>query len=217
MKRVPQTAHEFALSELRREILTGFLGGGQRLRQSDIAKRLGVSTTPVREALRDLATEGLVRFDSRRGAEVTSLNLGDVSDLWELRMVLEPFAMKIAIERLSTKDFQAAELCLERMDKELDSANWLIINREFHEIFQAACHFPALEKTLRQVQDQSSMYLANSVDLSPGRLKQGQREHRAIFSALLLGDEKGAQDASRLHLMGALSRIPGYGEIHPKT
>ncbi|MGY1602951.1 GntR family transcriptional regulator [Geodermatophilus sp. SYSU D00815] len=198
------TAHEYALAQLRAEILRGELVGGQRLRQADIAARLGVSTTPVREALRDLATEGLVKFDSNRGAEVTSINMGEVRDLWTLRTVLEPLAMRIACERITSQQLAEAEEILDRMDAEDDTAVWLQLNREYHNVLQQATRIPALEKTLRLVQDQSAMYLAQRVEEAPNRPKAGQAEHRELLEALRARNADRAADVAQRHLEAIL-------------
>jgi DNA-binding GntR family transcriptional regulator len=206
------TAHEYALAQLRSDILTGVLVGGQRLLQADLAERLGVSTTPVREALRDLATEGLVKFDSNRGAEVTSINMGEVRDLWTLRTVLEPLAMRIACSRITPEQLAEAGRILERMDAEEDRAVWLQLNREFHNVLQQATGIPALEKTLRLIQDQSAMYLAHRVEEWPTRPKAGQSEHRQLFEALRANDAGTAADVARRHLEAMLSDMGDVDE-----
>jgi DNA-binding GntR family transcriptional regulator len=199
------TAHEYALAQLRSDILAGVLVGGQRLRQADLAERLGVSTTPVREALRDLATEGLVKFDSNRGAEVTTINMGEVWDLWTLRTALEPLAMRVACERITPEELVEAGLMLERMDVEEDSAVWLQLNREFHNILQQATRIPALEKTLRLIQDQSAMYLAHRVEEWPSRPKAGQKEHWQLVEALRARNADAAAEVAHRHLQTTLS------------
>ena len=202
-----QTAHEYALAQLRSEILSGELAAGQRLFQAELAVRMGVSTTPVREALRDLATEGLVRFDSRKGAEVTSINMGEVRDLWIMRTVLEPFAMRQAAERITAADLDRAAKVLDKMEPEDDQAIWLQLNREFHDILQDAAGIPALQKTLRLIQDQSAMYLAHNVIQSPSRPKAGQEEHRAVLDALRRGDAESAARVAGQHLMFTLELL----------
>src|SRR3990172_11947171 len=92
-----QTAHEFVRGVLRRAILNGELASGSRLVQAELAAMLDVSTTPVREALRDLATEGLVQFDPHRGAIVSELSSEDVHAISAFRTVLDPLALGRAV------------------------------------------------------------------------------------------------------------------------
>ena len=174
-----QTAHEYALAQLRSDILSGALAPGERLRQADLAVQLGISTTPVREALRDLATEGLVKFDSHRGAEVMSLDLGEVRDLLVLRAVLEPFAMRSACERITAAELDEAARLVAGMDDEDDLAVWLQLDREYHDVLQRATRIPVLENTLRLIQDQTATYLERAVAQVPDRPKAGQQEHRS--------------------------------------
>jgi DNA-binding GntR family transcriptional regulator len=85
-----QTAHEFARATLRHAILTGQIPGGSRLVQTDLAAQLSLNTTPVREALRDLATEGLIRFDPHRGAVVHRLTQREVDEVYRIRGCSNP-------------------------------------------------------------------------------------------------------------------------------
>ncbi len=93
---------QYVRSILRKAILNGELTSGSRLVQAELAAMLDVSTTPLREALRDLATEGPVQFDPHRGAIVTELSEDDLHDIYELRLVLEPLAMRQAVDKVSS-------------------------------------------------------------------------------------------------------------------
>jgi DNA-binding GntR family transcriptional regulator len=213
-----QTAHEYALAQLRSDILSGALAPGQRLRQADLAVQLGISTTPVREALRDLATEGLVKFDSHRGAEVMSLDLGEVRDLLVLRAVLEPFAMRSACERITAAELDEAAGLVAGMDDEDDLAVWLQLNREFHDVLQRAARIPVLEKTLRLIQDQTATYLARAVEQVPDRPKAGQREHRELLEALRRKQGDRAADVARRHVQFTLEMFnPDVGADRRET
>src|SRR5690349_18480778 len=91
-----KTAHEYVKDSLRQAILRGAIPGGTRLVQADVASELQVSTTPVREALRDLATEGLIRLDPHRGAIVSQLSYGEAVEIQQICKLLEPEAMRQA-------------------------------------------------------------------------------------------------------------------------
>lgn len=104
-----RTIQEYVLGTLRAEILQGVYKAGTRMRQEEVAKRLGVSTTPVREAFRDLRAEGLVAIDPNKGVEVRGLTADDVSEIYELRMLLEPMLAARACLRASAAQLDAAQ------------------------------------------------------------------------------------------------------------
>lgn len=90
-------------------ILSGELSGGTRLLQTKLAAELDLSTTPLREALRDLAMEGLVVFDPHRGAVVRTLDIDEVREIYELRITLEPIMVRRVAERITAEQFDRAE------------------------------------------------------------------------------------------------------------
>lgn len=95
------TAEEAVTAALRQAILRGVLRPGERLRQELLAAELGVSRIPLRDAFRRLSAEGLIHIDGRRGARVTSLSVDEVTELYELRRLLELHCLRLAIRRLS--------------------------------------------------------------------------------------------------------------------
>ena len=103
------TAHSYVLERLRRAILDGDLPGGTRLRQVELASEFAVSITPVREALRDLAGEGLVVFDPHRGSTVRRLDLEEVREIYEMRIALEPIMVRRMIGKVDTDRLNEAE------------------------------------------------------------------------------------------------------------
>src|SRR4051794_36845388 len=106
---VPATRAEAVATELRRLITSGELAPGTHLRQTDIAARFGVSTTPVREAFMILAREGVVRQDAHRGVVVFEPSVKDVTETYEIREVLEGLAAELATKQLTDDDLQALE------------------------------------------------------------------------------------------------------------
>ena len=92
-----RTAHSYAYESLRAKIPSGELPPGTALIQANLAKDLGVSMTPVREALRNLATEGLVTMSTHRGATVTQLDIDDAKEIYRIRLQLEPSAVSMAV------------------------------------------------------------------------------------------------------------------------
>jgi DNA-binding GntR family transcriptional regulator len=201
------TAHQFVHDTLRRAILSGALGGGTRLVQADLAAQLDVSTTPVREALRDLTVEGLVEFRPHMGAVVRELDLEELIEMYEIRKALEPLALRRAAERITPDELAQAESLLKAMDKEKDPAAWTELNTRFHGVFERAADAPFLQSVVRSVQDVAAIYVAHSLQLSPNRQAAGNREHRAILQALRRKDIKTAEQCLVKHLDSTLQSI----------
>ena len=102
-----QSVVDHVYSALRERILSGDLPRGTKLRQASLAEELGVSRTPLREALRRLSTEGLVEFSPNRGATVSELDFGDMRHAWSARVALEPGAARLAAERRDPESIAA--------------------------------------------------------------------------------------------------------------
>ena len=199
-----RTAHEFVRDTLRRAILSGALAGGTRLVQSDLATRLGVSTTPVREALRDLAADGLVRFDPHRGGIVNTIDADDFQEIYEIRKLLEPLALRRTVARISDAELDAAEELANEMEREPSVVAWTELNWRFHSLLVRAGRSPRLEAIIKSVQDSAALYVARSLQDSPTRIEQGNVEHRELLDALRRRDADRAAEVLLEHLEGTL-------------
>ncbi len=179
-----QTAHEYVHRVLRRAILSGDLPGGARLVQSEIAEQLGVSTTPVREALRNLTSEGLIDFDAHRGGVVRRLSAEELSEILELRKLLEPHSIRRAAERISEETIAQLEQLWEALDGETDIPTWVDLNRQFHRLHNKASGLPRLQALLIPLQDATATYTGQAVRWSPELFRRAQKDHRAIIEGL---------------------------------
>jgi DNA-binding GntR family transcriptional regulator len=177
-----RTAHEYVRETLRAAVLDGTLRSGQRLAQTELAEQLGVSTTPVREALRDLATEGLVEFDPHRGALVKSLDIDAVRELYELRMTLEPLMVRRVIEAVTPEQLRHAEQLQKRMEKTEDTGAWSALNRDFHAIFEQTQAGTRLANILTGLRDSAAPYVALSLAAGPSHVQQANAEHAALLA-----------------------------------
>lgn len=195
-----QTAHEFVRSVLRRAILNGELTSGSRLVQAELAAMLDVSTTPVREALRDLATEGLVQFDPHRGAIVSELSSDDVHDIYEIRRVLEPLAMRQAVPNVSEALLARLHKLHQSMLDEPHSVDWVDRNRVFHMAVYETAASPRLAAIIRNLQDASVMYIGAGLKHKPELRADANRGHAAILDALEKRDVEAAIEALDEHL-----------------
>lgn len=202
-----RTAHELVRDTLRRAILRGTLVGGTRLVQAEIAAELGVSTTPVREALRDLATEGLVDLDAHRGASVHKLELGEVQEIYSLRLLLEPEAMRRASTELDTATLDRAELFQKQMDEELDIGIWADLNREFHGTLVGGLELPRLRSILHNLQDGAAPYVGRVLQRIVSLRDQANSEHRELLTALRNKDVDRAAAITEAHLGHTISAL----------
>lgn len=205
--RRPTTIHEMVRDTMRLAILSGRLPRGTHLVQADLADQLGVSTTPVREALRDLAGEGLVQFDPHRGAVVHEPDEAELIDVYEIRKVLEPFAIQLAAQRISPAQLIEAERQLRVLEQEADIGAWVIGNLAFHETLERASGSARLATLVRTVQNSASLFVAQSLQTDPGRIERGNAEHRAILAAVSAGDGDKAAVLLRAHLDSTLQAV----------
>src|SRR5256714_5267481 len=142
-----QSVVDHVYSALRERILSGDLPRGTKLRQASLAEQLGVSRTPLREALRRLATEGLVEFLPNRGATGSKLDFGDMRDAWSARVALEPGAARLAAERCDDGAISAMRDAVaeqRRVGDDRDAS--FAANRRFHLALAAASGNPHLTR-----------------------------------------------------------------------
>lgn len=127
-----ETAQDLALEALREAILEGVLAPGERLRQEDLATSFATSRIPVREALRVLTYEGLVRSAPNRGFTVTGLSADEIEEIYELRTVLEAHAVRLAIPLLTETDLEELGTQYDEMVAEVDPDRQLMLREQFY-------------------------------------------------------------------------------------
>jgi len=201
------TAHGYVLKTMREAILDGTLPGGTRLIQAEIASQLDVSITPVREALRDLAGEGLVVFDPHRGSRVRSLDLAEVRELYELRIALEPLMVRRMIGVVTEDDLSRAESLLQRMKKAKNIATWSELNRQFHATFAEQDKDSRLAQILTGLRDSASSYVSLSLGASAERRAESDVEHAKLIELYRARDLDGAIALTVQHLHTTLDTI----------
>ncbi|MGJ9412698.1 GntR family transcriptional regulator [Aeromicrobium sp. CF4.19] len=202
-----RTAHEYVRKELRAAILDGELPGGTRLLQSEIGERLGVSTTPVREALRDLVTEGLVFFDAHRGAVVRALQLDEVREIYELRMTLEPLLVQRVLDRIDDAALDRAHVLWQQMEEETDPAVWVERNHAFHAIFAEPDADSRLSQILAGLRDSATAYVALSLKARPQQMRQANADHGRMLALFRERDAEGLATLTVDHLRSTLAAI----------
>ncbi|HWQ56332.1 MAG TPA: GntR family transcriptional regulator [Bryobacteraceae bacterium] len=193
--------NQIVFERLHGDILRGALRPGDPLRQEDITERLGVSRTPVREAIRRLQAEGLVTSSPRKGAVVAELPLKKVREIYQIRGQLEAFAAELAIDHLNAKDLTGLRKLItemEALDPERDLEKILDKNRKFHYVIYSASGNDTLVEMIdqlwRDIQRLRSRYL-----LTPHGHRHSTSEHLGILKALEARDHARLRELVRQH------------------
>lgn len=196
------SATDRVAEELRREIVSNRLRSGLPLVESQLVERLGVSRTPIREALKLLAAEGLVDLRRNRAAIVAPLDPVGLAELFEVEEALESFAAGLAAERITALDIER----LDRLQVQMETAEaggdrdrYIRINQRIHLVIIAASGNPSLAKTHERVL--WGLQRARNVALATeGRVEESIREHREILEALRRRDRDAARIAMARHI-----------------
>lgn len=205
----PRSTPLLVADVLRQAILRGILTAGQQLRQDEIARELGVSHIPVREALRQLEAEGLVRLRPYRGFEVSELSPEGVEELYEIRIPLECQALRLALPHLTEEDVRKAEQVLDAIDAADDPSVWSELNTEFHAVLYAPSRRQRLLNLIRTLRTNVDRYLRLYISVMQ-RKQFSQREHRRILDAVRKRDEAEALRALEEHLDIACRMLVDY-------
>jgi DNA-binding GntR family transcriptional regulator len=188
-----------AYTALLAEIRDGILMPGDRLRETELAARLGISRTPVREAIRQLEADGLVTHVPRQGASVRRLDYAEVMELYEMRAVLEGTAVRFATR--SASDVELVEL--RELNNELLAAGQgkraFHLNRHFHAALVNAAKNRFLAKSVQSMQ-KAMMILGPTTLADLGRFEAAFKEHEAVLDALEARDPDAAEAAMRHHI-----------------
>ncbi|MBQ0851358.1 GntR family transcriptional regulator [Streptomyces sp. NPDC057620] len=190
---------DLAYAELRDQILSGTLSAGTRLAQYDLAASLGMSITPLREAIRRLSSEGLVTVETHRDVRVSVMNSQEARQLFEVRLSLDPTAAELAARRRTDEDIATMRAAVGNLLPV--TRQWgeegLTAHRAFHQALYRASHNDVLIRLLDDLWDKSDRYRRLGLDLPPGdepRTRDLQEHHQLVD----LVEAGRADDAARL-------------------
>lgn len=194
-----RTRADSAVEKIRTLILNGTFRPGQPLRQDALSEQLGISRTPLRQALQSLAEDGLIEVTDHKGAKVAKLDQGMVGDLFEMRLLLEPLALKSAFMHHTKLDFAKAEMALDAAEVEHEPSRFSELNWDFHHALYGPSNRQTLLRTIEQLNKASA--LAEVIALSiAARPEKSATEHRKLLQACRDGDEAGAISILSEHL-----------------
>lgn len=202
----PAARHRIRLA-LHQGILSGALPGGTHLVQSVVAEEFSASVRQVRGALRDLAAEGFVRIDARGGAVVTELSRGDLEEIYQIRMLLEPTAAARSAVRVGEDLVIRAVRLLAAMESETSVGQWARLDAGFHQVIAEAGDSPRLSAALGNLRESSVRYVQHSLLTVPDQARKSNAEHEEIMRAVLMNDPPAAADAMFRHLDGTLTAL----------
>ena len=198
--------------ELEQDIVTGSLRPGERLDEQTLAARFGVSRTPIREALMQLASAGLVELQPRRGAFVASLSLREVIERFEVMAALEGACGALAARRLteveSMRLLEAHEAC-GREARSGDADAYYYANERFHQVLYDASHNVYLAEQTRQLHDRLKPYRRLQLR-ALSRVAVSLAEHQAVVDAVLAGDSERAERVLKDHILIQGDRLSDF-------
>lgn len=212
MERV-KTARQYVLGILRTEILQGRHPPGSRLRQDDVARRLDVSTTPVREAFRDLLAEGLISLDTHRGAVVRGLTLSDVQEIYQMRIRLEPLLAERTLGAITDQHIAAAAEVHKMMRKRPTPEQWAALNEEFHGQLTGGSTEGRLAGTVVNLAHAAAPYVVLSLYARPDIMDMNNRDHEELLALYRVRDRQGIVEKTAAHLVQTLEAIEQEVEL----
>jgi len=194
------TAVDLVRETLRSAILRGDLPGGSRLIQTEIASQLDVSTTPVREAMRDLASQGLISLDSHRIGTVRKPDWDEMTEIVVVRRALERPAIERWMKNLTAEDVQTARRLADELAEIEDTGTWVQKNNEFHAVFHHATSTKRLGGILVDLESAGNVFVAQAQRLAPEMRKRAIADHYALLDAHEAGDVDRAYEIQYDHV-----------------
>ena len=202
------TAAQRAYTAIRSGIESGTYPSGHRLKEGELADEIGVSRTPVREALRRLATDQLVRFVPNRGAFVAAWSVDDIDQIFVLRSMLESYAAELAADKITPEEVERlgalASAIEEAAVARSEEAHRTVgaLNNEFHRLVLGAAHSTRLEETVSWLVE-FPIILETLGRFSDEDLRRSCAQHRELVEALQARDGRWAASIMRAHILAA--------------
>lgn len=193
------TAHDVT-QVLRRRILEGRYPVDKFIRQDTIAQELGVSRIPVREALAQLESEGLVIREKYRGALIPKLSLSEIEEIYEMRAVIEPYLLRHAVSNITAEQISQLERIVERSRKTRVTQDWAGLNVEFHRKLFEAAGKPLALQVLDNLLVRADRYLKMQNFRSSTTREESDAQHGQILKCVRDRDVEGAVAALTLHI-----------------
>ncbi|HER24593.1 MAG TPA: GntR family transcriptional regulator [Candidatus Atribacteria bacterium] len=199
---------------LKTEIIKGSLKPGTKLLENKMAEQLGVSRTPLREALKELAAEGFVKMTPNQGMMVSRFSIKDIQEVLQIRSILEGLAARLAAELIKKEEIKELEKYLKKMEfytNKDDVLSFSEMDAEFHELILDICRNNRLIRLRKNISDHTHRYRIRSLGI-PERLKYSLKEHQEIIEALKRKNPKQADRLSQKHIKNVLENLLAHHE-----
>ena len=193
---------DVVFNTLRQAILTGELKPGERLMEIHLANRLGVSRTPIREAIRKLELEGLVTMIPRRGAEVAQITEKSMKDVLEVRRTLDALSAELACERISPEEEEALKKACQNFEEAVKTKDAKIIAKAdvaLHDIIAAATGNQRLIQLINNLAEQMYRYRFEYIK-DASQHERIIQEHRIIYESIVKKDKAAASEMAKTHI-----------------
>jgi DNA-binding GntR family transcriptional regulator len=201
-----------AAEELRRRILEGEFPGGYQLRQDALATEFGISRIPIREALLQLESEGLVKIQPHRGAVVSELSIAEVEELFDLRALLEPRLLRRSAPRLTPDDYKGLNAILAEYSAEMRKKNpsrWGELNTAFHALLYRHAEQPRTAGIVTSLLQNTDRYTRIQLAFTDGRAR-AEEEHHQLVALCEAADIKGACSLLTAHIRNVGAALVGF-------
>lgn len=209
LKQIPIDSYkplrDVVVESIRQAIISGQFPPGMRLMELQLAEEMGVSRTPVREAIRKMELEGLVVMIPRRGAYVADISIKDINEVYEVRTALDVLSAGLAAERIDKSEIQEMRELLAEEAALVEAKDYpRIIDNDtaFHDVIYRASGNTRCMNIISNLREQITAIRGRSMPY-PGRVEIMLKEHRAIFDAIAAGKVEKAQEAVRTHMENA--------------
>ena len=196
------TYHVQIADMLRDMIMTGKLAEGDKVNEGELCETMGISKTPLREALRVLSVEGLIRLVPNRGAFVTKPTFEEIAEMFDVMSLLEGYCARAACEKMTPKDFTRLEKLHAKLEdnfEQRDQEEYIRINKRYHSLVQEIAGNRTLNQIVDGLRKKILLYRFQSLNL-PARFECSIREHRNLLDAFRKRDQSRDEYLMRDHL-----------------
>ncbi|MGC1105889.1 MAG: GntR family transcriptional regulator [Candidatus Acidiferrales bacterium] len=217
---IPRLSLASAVADkLRAMIIRGDVQEGEQLRQDAIATDFQVSRIPVREALRQLEAEGLIKIVAHRGAVVSALSADEIEELFDIRALLECEVLKVSIPNLTDADFEKADSILGTYEKALwmkeEVGTWGRLNWQFHATLYSRANRPHFMSIIKMINNNGDRYTRLQLYLTQA-FERAKKEHRMLLDLCQKRDAAAASDLLERHIHNAGRMLKEFVKQHRK-